>query len=63
MLKSVRNQSFLSLLVVISIMLTGFNPLEQENPPRDDLNLHITQVDTSQFPEYRQPILRESQLP
>ncbi len=51
MLKSVRNQSFLSLLVVISIMLTGFNPLEQENPPGDDLNLHITQVDTSQFPE------------
>jgi len=51
MLKSVRNQSFLSLLVVISIMLTGFNPLKQENPPRDDLILHITQVDTSQFPE------------
>ncbi len=51
MLKSVRNQSFLSLLVVISIMLTGFSPLEQENPPREGLNLHITQVDTSQFPE------------
>ncbi|MBE9524231.1 MAG: VWA domain-containing protein, partial [Chloroflexi bacterium] len=51
MLNSIRKRSYLGLLLVMSMMLYGFLPNEQDPPQGNDLNMHITQIDTSQFPK------------
>ena len=41
----------LGLLVIISILLSSFQSVNQDPHPNDDFNIHITQIDTSQFPK------------